>query len=206
MIEHLTTAGVFSLDGQDFDVENNIWLIGDDHEVLVVDAAHDAAPIVAAIGDRSVRAILCTHGHNDHINAADELSRVTGGAPVLLHPDDEMLWDTVYSDRKPDGAVRDGDELEVAGERLRILHTPGHSPGGVCLLGPDGHVFGGDTLFNGGPGATGRSYSDFPTIIESIRDRLLVLPGDTVVHTGHGESTTIGAEAPHLDEWVARGH
>jgi glyoxylase-like metal-dependent hydrolase (beta-lactamase superfamily II) len=206
MIEHVTTAGVFSLDGQDFDVENNIWLIGDDHEVLVVDAAHDAAPIVAAVGDRSVRAILCTHGHNDHINAADALSRATGDAPVLLHPDDEMLWDVVYPDRKPDRALRDGDELEVAGERLRIVHTPGHSPGGVCLLGPDGHVFGGDTLFNGGPGATGRSYSDFPTIIESIRDRLLVLPGDTVVHTGHGDSTTIGAEAPHLDEWVARGH
>jgi glyoxylase-like metal-dependent hydrolase (beta-lactamase superfamily II) len=206
VIEHVTTAGVFSLDGQDFDVENNIWLIGDDHEVLVVDAAHDAAPIVAAVGDRSVRAILCTHGHNDHINAADALSRATGGAPVLLHPDDEMLWDVVYPDRKPDRAVRDGDELEVAGERLRIVHTPGHSPGGVCLLGADGHVFGGDTLFNGGPGATGRSYSDFPTIIESIRDRLLVLPGDTVVHTGHGESTTIGAEAPHLGEWVARGH
>jgi glyoxylase-like metal-dependent hydrolase (beta-lactamase superfamily II) len=206
MIEHVTTAGVFSLDGQDFDVENNIWLIGDDHEVLVVDAAHDAAPIVAAVGDRLVRAILCTHGHNDHINAADELSRATGGAPVLLHPHDEMLWDAVYPDRKPDDAVRDGDDLEVAGERLRIAHTPGHSPGGVCLLGPDGYVFGGDTLFKGGPGATGRSYSDFPTIIESIRDRLLVLPGDTVVHTGHGESTTIGAEAPHLDEWVARGH
>jgi glyoxylase-like metal-dependent hydrolase (beta-lactamase superfamily II) len=206
VIEHVTTAGVFSLDGEDFDVENNIWLIGDDHEVLVVDAAHDAAPIVAAVGDRSVRAIVCTHGHNDHINAADALSRATGGAPVLLHPDDEMLWDVVYPDRKPDGAVRDGDELEVAGERLHIAHTPGHSPGGVCLVGPDGHVFGGDTLFNGGPGATGRSYSDFPTIIESIRDRLLVLPGDTVVHTGHGESTTIGAEAPHLDEWIARGH
>jgi glyoxylase-like metal-dependent hydrolase (beta-lactamase superfamily II) len=206
MIEHVTTAGVFSLDGEDFDVENNIWLIGDDHEVLVVDAAHDAAPIAAAVGDRSVRAILCTHGHNDHINAADELSRATGGAPVLLHPDDEMLWDTVYPDRKPDGAVRDGDELEVAGEPLRILHTPGHSPGGVCVLGPDGHVFGGDTLFNGGPGATGRSYSDFPTIIESIRARLLVLPADTVVHTGHGESTTIATEAPHLDEWIARGY
>lgn len=205
-IECVKTTGVFSLDGEDFDVENNIWLVGDDREVLVVDAAHDAAPIAAAARDRTVTAILCTHGHNDHINAADALSRATGGAPVLLHPDDEMLWDAVYPDRKPDGAVRDGDELEVAGERLRIVHTPGHSPGGVCLLGPEGHVFGGDTLFKGGPGATGRSFSDFPTIIDSIRDRLLVLPGDTVVHTGHGESTTIGAEAPHLDEWIARGH
>jgi glyoxylase-like metal-dependent hydrolase (beta-lactamase superfamily II) len=205
-IEHVTTAGIFSIDGEDFEVENNIWLIGDDHEVLVVDAAHDAAPILAAIGDRKVTAILCTHGHNDHINAADALSRATGGAPVLLHPADEMLWDVVYPERKPDDAVEEGSELEVAGSRLRIVHTPGHSPGGVCLLGSDGHVFGGDTLFKGGPGATGRSYSDFPTIIESIRDRLLVLPPTTVVHTGHGDSTTVGDEAPQLDEWIARGH
>ena len=97
MIEHVSTAGIFSLDGEDFDVENNIWIIGDDHEVIVIDAAHDAAPIADAVGDRSVRAILCTHGHNDHINAADALSRAAG-APVLLHPDDEMLWDAVYPD------------------------------------------------------------------------------------------------------------
>ena len=87
-----------------------------------------------------------------------------------------------------------------------MLHTPGHSPGGVCLLTPDGHVFGGDTLFKGGPGATGRSFSSFGDIIVSIRDRLLTLPAETVVHTGHGDSTTIGDEAPHLDEWLARGH
>ena len=205
-IEHLTTSGVFSIDGEDFEVENNIWLVGDDHEVLVVDAAHDAAPIAAAIGDRTVRAIVCTHGHNDHINAADALSRATGGAPVLLHPDDEMLWDIVYPDRRPDDALCEGNELDVAGTRLRVIHTPGHSPGGVCLVGPEGHVFGGDTLFKGGPGATGRSFSDFPTIIESIRDRLFVLAPETVVHTGHGDSTTIADEAPHLDEWIARGH
>jgi len=205
-IELVTTSGIFSIDGEDFEVENNIWLLGDDYEVLVIDAAHDAAPIVAAIGDRRVGAIVCTHGHNDHINAADALSRATGGAPVLLHPADELLWDVVYPDRKPDDAILDGTELDVAGMHLRVAHTPGHSPGGVCLVGPDGHVFGGDTLFKGGPGATGRSNSDFPTIIESIRDRLLVLPPDTVVHTGHGDSTTIGDEAPHLDEWIARGH
>lgn len=205
-IELIRTNGIFSIDGEDFDVENNIWLVGDDAEVLVVDAAHDAGPIADAVGDRTVQAIVCTHGHNDHINAADALAQATGGAPVLLHPADEMLWDAVHPDRKPDAALADGAELEVAGARLRVVHTPGHSPGGVCLLGPEGHVFGGDTLFKGGPGATGRSYSDFPTIIESIRDRLLVLPPDTVVHTGHGESTTIGAEAPHLGEWIARGH
>ena len=172
----------------------------------MIDAAHDAGPIALAVGGRTVRAIVCTHGHNDHINAADALSHAVGNAPVLLHPADEMLWDTVYPDHKPDAALREGEELDVAGTRLRVVHTPGHSPGGVCLLGPDGHVFGGDTLFKGGPGATGRSFSDFPTIIASIRDRLFVLAPDTVVHTGHGDTTTIGDESPHLDEWLARGH
>jgi glyoxylase-like metal-dependent hydrolase (beta-lactamase superfamily II) len=180
-------------------------LIGDDREVVVVDAAHDATPIVDAVGGRHVVAVVCTHGHNDHINAADDLARATD-APVLLHEADRMLWDVVYPGRAPDGPLGDGETLHVAGTDLRIVHTPGHSPGGVCLVGPRGHVFGGDTLFKGGPGATGRSYSDFPTIITSIRDRLLTMPAATVVHTGHGDSTTIGDEAPHLDEWIARGH
>jgi glyoxylase-like metal-dependent hydrolase (beta-lactamase superfamily II) len=204
-IELVRTNGIFSLDGQDFDVENNIWLIGDDHEVIVIDAAHDAKPITDAVGDRRVVAIVCTHGHNDHINAADDLARASG-APVMLHEADRMLWDAVYPDRAPDEALREGSIVRVADTDLRVLHTPGHSPGGVCLLSPNGHVFGGDTLFKGGPGATGRSYSDFPTIITSIRDRLFTLPAETVVHTGHGDSTTVGDESPHLDEWVARGH
>jgi glyoxylase-like metal-dependent hydrolase (beta-lactamase superfamily II) len=204
-IELVRTNGVFSLDGQDFDVANNIWLFGDDTDVLIIDAAHDDAPIAAAVAGRNVVGIFCTHGHNDHINAAVAL-RGRVDAPVLLHPADRMLWDTVYESEDPDRDLLDGDELVVAGTRLRVLHTPGHSPGGVCLLDPDGHVFGGDTLFKGGPGATGRSYSDFDTIIASIRDRLLTLPAETVVHTGHGESTTVGTEAPHLEEWIARGH
>lgn len=88
-----------------------------------------------------------------------------------------------------------------------MLHTPGHAPGAVCLHAPRlSALFSGDTLFSGGPGATGRSYSDFPTIIRSISQRLLTLPQDTVVHTGHGDTTTIGAEAPHLKEWIERGH
>jgi glyoxylase-like metal-dependent hydrolase (beta-lactamase superfamily II) len=204
-IECVKTNGIFSIDGEDFEVENNIWLIGDDHEVIVVDAAHDATPISEAVGDRDVVAIVCTHGHNDHINAADDLAQAVR-APVLLHEADRMLWDVVYPERAPDAALREGETIRVAGTDLRVLHTPGHSPGGVCLVGPEGHVFGGDTLFKGGPGATGRSYSDFPTIITSIRDRLLTLPSDTVVHTGHGDTTRIGDEAPHLDEWIARGH
>jgi glyoxylase-like metal-dependent hydrolase (beta-lactamase superfamily II) len=206
VIGHLVTSGTFSLDGGTWDVDNNVWLVGDDREVLVVDAAHDADAIAEAVGDRRLTAIVSTHAHDDHIDAAAALSDRTG-APILLHPGDAVLWRMTYPDREPDRALADGDELTVAGTTLRVLHTPGHAPGAVCLYAPDlGTVFTGDTLFNGGPGATGRSFSDFGVIIDSIRDRLLTLPAGTVVRTGHGDRTTIGEEAPHLDEWIARGH
>jgi glyoxylase-like metal-dependent hydrolase (beta-lactamase superfamily II) len=193
-IELVTTDGIFALDGGEWEVTNNIWLVGDDREVIVIDAAHDASPIIAAVNGRRVRAIVLTHGHNDHINAAIPL-RDAVDAPVLLHDADRMLWDVVWPDAAPDGPVEPGAVLGVGGHELGVLHTPGHSPGCCCLLDTAGGVvFSGDTLFCGGPGATGRSYSDEPTILRSIRDVLLALPDHTVVHTGHGDSTTIGAE------------
>ncbi|MGW4873498.1 MBL fold metallo-hydrolase [Streptomyces chartreusis] len=204
-VEHLVTSGTFSLDGGTWDVDNNVWIVGDDHEVIVIDAAHDADAIARAVGDRALRAIVCTHAHNDHIDAAPELAARTG-APVLLHPDDLPLWKQTHPERAPDAELADGQLIAVAGVELTVLHTPGHAPGAVCLHVPRlGALFSGDTLFCGGPGATGRSYSHFPTIIESIRDRLLTLPGETVVHTGHGDTTTVAAEAPHLEEWIDRG-
>jgi glyoxylase-like metal-dependent hydrolase (beta-lactamase superfamily II) len=204
-VEHLAASGTFSLDGGTWDVDNNVWIIGDDREVIVVDAAHDAGAIAEAVGGRTLTAIVCTHAHNDHIDAAPELAARTG-APILLHPDDLPLWKQTHPDRMPDGELADGRLLTVAGVELTVLHTPGHAPGAVCLYAPAlSALFSGDTLFAGGPGATGRSYSDFPTIVDSIRGRLLTLPGDTVVHTGHGETTTVGAEAPHLQEWIDRG-
>lgn len=205
-IEHLVTSGTFELDGGSWAVDNNVWLVGDDSEVLVVDAAHDADAIAAAVGGRRLVAIVSSHAHNDHIDAAPALADRTG-APILLHPDDLPLWKQTHPDRDPDAALTDGQRITVAGTPLTVLHTPGHSPGAVCLYAEElGTLFSGDTLFCGGPGATGRSYSHFPTIIDSIRDRLLTLPAATVVRTGHGDPTTIGAEAPHLDEWIARGH
>jgi glyoxylase-like metal-dependent hydrolase (beta-lactamase superfamily II) len=204
-IERLVTSGTFSLDGGTWEVDNNVWLVGDDDEVVVIDAAHDAGTILAAIGDRRLSAIVCTHAHDDHVNAAPAVADATG-APIFLHPDDQVLWKMTHPNRRPDRALADGDVIEVAGIGLRVLHTPGHAPGAVCLYAPElGALFSGDTLFAGGPGATGRSYSDFGTIITSIGDRLLTLPGETVVHTGHGETTGIAAESPHLQEWAARG-
>ena len=202
-IDRAVTSGTFSIDGEDFQVENNIWIAGDDDEVIVIDAAHDHHAIVDAVGGRRVAALVCTHGHNDHINAAVAFADATG-APIWLHPADRMLWDVVNPDRAPDAWLADGQVIEVGGASFEVLHTPGHSPGGVCLYDDaDGVLFSGDTLFRGGPGATGRSFSSFDDIIVSITERLLPLPGDTVVHTGHGDDTRIGDEAPHRDEWIA---
>ncbi|WP_369388003.1 MBL fold metallo-hydrolase [Streptomyces sp. CG1] len=197
-IERVVTHGTFSLDGDTFDVDNNVWLVGDDEEVLVVDAAHDAEVIHRATAGRRVTAVVCTHAHDDHIDAADALATRTG-APVLLHPDDHELWSRTHPARKPDGELTDGRTLTVAGIELQVIHTPGHTWGSCCLYVPFlGAVFTGDTLFHGGPGATGRSYSDRPAIEASIHARLLTLPGDTVVHTGHGPDTTIAAERPNV--------
>ncbi|MDR7303232.1 MBL fold metallo-hydrolase [Haloactinomyces albus] len=197
-IEHTTTSGTFSLDGQTHEVDNNVWVIGDDRECVVIDAPHDAEEIRRLVGQRAVLAILATHAHDDHVRVAPELARLVG-APVFLHPDDLVLWQLTHPDREPDRGLTDGQVVGVAGTGLQVLHTPGHAPGAVCLYAADlGVVFTGDTLFSGGPGATGRSYSDYTTIVESIRDRLLTLPDETVVHPGHGPSTTIGTEKPDL--------
>jgi glyoxylase-like metal-dependent hydrolase (beta-lactamase superfamily II) len=203
-IDRVVTSGHFALDGGSWEVDNNVWLIGDDAEVIVIDAAHDTDAIMDAVDGRAVLAIVLTHAHNDHINAAVELGRESG-AEVWFPPADRMLWDAEH-DTPPDRELHSGATFTVAGTVLRALPTPGHTPGSMCLYVKElGRVFTGDTLFAGGPGATGRSYSDFDTIIDSIRERLLKLPDETVVHTGHGDDTTIGAEAPHLDEWIARG-
>ncbi|GAA4867292.1 MBL fold metallo-hydrolase [Serinicoccus chungangensis] len=204
-IDHTTTSGTFELDGGSWDVDNNVWVLGDDTECVVIDAPHDADAIAQVVGDRQVRAILLTHAHSDHVDAALDLKERTG-APLLLHPGEAPVWELTHPEARWDQDLADGQRIEVAGVTVEVLHTPGHAPGACCFRVADlGVVFSGDTLFQGGPGATGRSFSDFDVIVESITDRLLTLPEETVVHTGHGDTTTIGEEKPHRQEWLDRG-
>ena len=180
--------------------DNNVYVVacrrtGDS---VVIDASHDAARIVAATAGTTPRAILLTHGDADHIDALVAL-RGQLGVPVGIHPDDAGRLPA-----PPDFTLGDGQEVAVGEGTLRVIHTPGHTPGSVCFL-LDGTLIAGDTLFPGGPGATRGDRDRFAQIIASIRDKLFVLPDETVVRPGHGADTTIGAERPHLQEWIERG-
>ncbi|ANH36796.1 putative polyketide biosynthesis zinc-dependent hydrolase BaeB [Nocardioides dokdonensis FR1436] len=197
-VDHAVVSGTFSLDGETHQVDNNVWVVGDDSECVVIDAPHDVDAIMALVGDRNLRAILLTHAHDDHCRVAPQL-RERAVAPIMLHPDDRPLWELTHADHLWDVDLGDGFEIMIGGITLRAIHTPGHAPGAVCFHAPAlGVLFSGDTLFQGGPGATGRSFSDEDVIVDSIRTRLLDLPEETVVHTGHGPDTTIGAEKAAL--------
>lgn len=197
-IDNVVTSGTFSLDGQTHDVDNNVWVLGDEDECVVIDAPHDVAAILELVAGRRVKAILCTHAHDDHVRVAPEL-RVETGAPIFLHPDDRPVWQLTHPDELWDVDLADGDVIEVAGTTVQTVHTPGHAPGAVCFYAEQlGVLFTGDTLFNGGAGATGRSFSDYDTIVASIRQKLFTLPDEIIVHTGHGGDTTIGAEKANL--------
>ena len=182
------------------ELENNVYVVADagSGKAVIIDAADEPDAIEAAVADVEPVSILTTHGHHDHVGAAAEL-RDRLGVPFRIHP-----ADAAQAGIAPDVPMRDGEEVEVGDLRMRLIHTPGHTPGSTCIALPR-IVFTGDTLFPGGPGATRRPESSFEQIIDSIRNRLLTLPDDTVVYPGHGLETTIGAERPHLQEWIDRG-
>ena len=205
-VDHAVSSGTFSLDGETFEVDNNIWVVGDDDECVVIDAPHSVDGILAVVAGRTVKAILLTHAHDDHCRVAPAL-REAVVAPIFLHPDDKPLWELTHGDSETgdylwDLDLPDGWELSVAGTTIRTLHTPGHAPGACCFLVEDlGCVFTGDTLFQGGPGATGRSFSR-PGHARGV-DPHQALPA-TGRHRRthrHGDDTTIGAERADSFDW-----
>lgn len=182
-------------------MENNVYVVvcPRTNDSAVIDASYDAARIVEATSGTNVRYILLTHSDPDHIDVLQEL-RERLGVPVGVH--------TADADRlpaPPDFDIADGQEIKVGDVTLRAMHTPGHTPGSLCFY-AGGTLISGDTLFPGGPGATRGDKDRFAQIIAAIREKLLVLPDETAVRPGHGDDTTIGAEKPHLQEWIDRGY
>jgi glyoxylase-like metal-dependent hydrolase (beta-lactamase superfamily II) len=181
-------------------MENNIYIVSDVEtgEAYVIDGGYEPDAIAEAAEGLTVRSILITHGHRDHHEQVSGL-KARLGVPVAIGIDDAARLSI-----EPDELIVDQQTLNFGSKSLQAIHTPGHTPGSTCFL-IGNHLFTGDTLFPGGPGNTDRDPVRFERIITSVRERLFSLPDDTIVYPGHGRDTTIGAERPHLDEWIARG-
>jgi glyoxylase-like metal-dependent hydrolase (beta-lactamase superfamily II) len=185
--------------------DGNAWVIGDDEEVIVVDPGPDSGPVLEAIGDREILAVICTHGHAAHTGAAPAVA-ARDESPVALHPKDRLAWREAHSDEVPEIAMEDGGAFEVADVTLEVLHTPGHTPGSVSIYCEAmGVVFSGDALVATGPRPHEGDFPDFAGQLSAIGSELLTLPGTTRVLPGHGEETTIAAAEKQFDAWVTAG-
>jgi len=183
----------------------NVWVVGDDEEVIVVDPGTDARAVFDAAGDREILAVICTHGHADHVAAALEVAE-RDEAPVALHPKDRLFWREVHGDQLPEIEMEEGGAFEVADVTLDVLRTPGHSPGSVSIYCEDlGVVFSGDALSADGPRPHDGEFPDFAGQLSSIGGELLTLPGETRVLPGHGEESTIAMAEKRFDSWVTAG-
>ena len=204
-IDQVVTTGEITVDGATHEMTNNTWVIGDDDEVIVIDPGHDAAAVLDVVGEREVLAIICTHGHSDHVRAAVEVAE-RDEAPVALHPKDLSLWRETHADDDPEIEVADGGIFEVSDVRLEVIVSPGHTPGSVCLYCDElGVVFSGDTLLASGPGRYCGEFPNFPGQLTAVGEYLLTLPPSTRVLPGHGEETTVRAAEKRFDGWVTAG-
>jgi glyoxylase-like metal-dependent hydrolase (beta-lactamase superfamily II) len=184
------------------DYDNNVFVVRcrATGEAVLIDAANEHQRLLELASTLGVRRVLETHGHFDHIGAVTEM-REAGYEVAVTAADAPMLREVGY-----DVLIDDAEVIEFGRLRLHAIHNPGHTPGSISFRLADAPVlFSGDTLFPGGPGATKFEGGDFDTIIRSIDDLLFALPDETIVMPGHGLDTTIGAERPHLQEWVDRG-
>jgi glyoxylase-like metal-dependent hydrolase (beta-lactamase superfamily II) len=183
----------------------NTWIIGDHREVIVVDPGREAAPVLEAVGDREVMAVICTHGHAAHAAAAVEVA-ARDEAPVAVHPKDRAFWREAHPDDDPEIDMEEGGIFEVADVALEVIHAPGHSPGSVCLYSEDLQaVFVGDVLSADGPVPHENDFPDFSRQLSSIGEQVLTLPGPTRVLPGHGAELTVSAVEKRFDSWVTAG-
>jgi glyoxylase-like metal-dependent hydrolase (beta-lactamase superfamily II) len=204
-VERMWSQNIAEQDVAAIGAECNGWLIGDDDEVIVIDPGEEAEPVLELVGDREIVAVICTHGHERHVEAAVEVAE-RDEAPVALHRSDRLFWRKAHPDVQPEIEMAHGGRFEVADVALEVIHTPGHTPGSVSLYCEDlGLVFTGDTLAAIGPVPHEGDYPDFAAQLTAIGERLLDLPPETRVLPGHGEETTIGDAAKQFDGWVTAG-
>ncbi|WP_219463007.1 MBL fold metallo-hydrolase [Nonomuraea rhizosphaerae] len=200
-IERVVSEGVVDIDGTEHKVENNIWIIGDDDEVIVIDPARDADKILEKVGEREVLAVICTHGLPDHVGAAIEVAS-RDEAVVALHPKDKPLWRETWSETWPDIDMEDDGIFAVADVQLDVMETPGVTPGGVSLYCEGlNAVFTGKTLQADGPGKLGGEYPDLNYQLNAIGARLFTLDGGTRVLAAHGDEVTVADLEPHFADW-----
>jgi glyoxylase-like metal-dependent hydrolase (beta-lactamase superfamily II) len=227
-IEQVVSAGKCTVDDTEYDVENNTWIVGDDESVIVIDPAHDAEAILKEVDGREVMAVICTDGHDAHLNTVLEVAAAgeedeEDWAPIALHRGDRQLWRDYFrrlaaeaqesgdeeeaqalKDLEPDIYLEDGGVFEIAGVQLEITHTPGHTPGSVCLYSDQLKVlFTGDTLHRGKPGQVGDVYPELRQQLNSIGSLLAPLDKDVRVLPGQGAETTVGDEDARWESWFA---
>lgn len=183
----------------------NSWIIGDGDEVIVIDPGTDAAAVLGAAGDREIIAVICTHGHAGHTEAAVEVAK-RDEAPVALHPGDRLAWREVHSGDDPEIDMEDGGKFEVAGVTLEVLHAPGHSRGSCCLYSEElGAVFTGDVVAESGPVPRDDGFPNWGKQLDAIGAQVLTLPADTRILPGHGDEFTVALAEKRFDSWVSAG-
>jgi glyoxylase-like metal-dependent hydrolase (beta-lactamase superfamily II) len=184
---------------------SNAWIVGDDEEVIVVDAGTEAAAVLAATADREILAVICTHGHASHVAAAPDVA-ARDESPVALHAKDVLLWREAHGRNDPEIEMEDGGTFDVADVSLEVIHAPGHSPGSVLLYCEDLNVvFSGDVLLASGPGSHAGEFPNFSAQLSAIGEHILTLPARTRVLPGHGEEILVSAAEKRFDSWVAAG-
>jgi hydroxyacylglutathione hydrolase len=165
-------------------LETNCYVLKSENTGIIIDPGAEPQKIIKAVAGLNIQLILVSHRHYDHIDALKAIKTATK-APAAIHPAD---WIDNF-----DKKLHDGQSIDLGDEKINVIHTPGHTPGGCCFL-IGNTLFSGDTLFSGGPGNTSFSGGDEQAILMSIREKLLVLPDETEVYPGHGPATTIGRE------------